>query len=579
MSISISGIGISRGIAIGAVYRLEQGDIEVYEAAIPKNLIEDEISRFRRSVRTARQQLKAIRNSIPETTPADITDFIDTHLLMLEDSLLTAAPVELIRQRQCNAEWALKIQRDELAKVFDEMDDPYLRTRKDDVDHVVSRILRILIGRETHTDPQDSANLRGAIVLAHDLTPAETALLQHQGIAGFVTESGGPLSHTSILARSLGLPAIVGTHITPHQIRDGDTVILDPAQSELLADVDTATLKDYRRQQRRQQKHRTELNRLKDQPAVTGDGTRIHLVANVELREDVLAARRAGAEGIGLYRTEFLFMNRSDLPDEEEQLKQYLSVVKTLKGLPITIRTLDLGSDKECCTEAAGEHISVNPALGLRAIRLCLKHAHLFRPQLRAILRASAKGPVRMMIPMLSSAQELNEVMALIDDVKQELNRERLAFDLNMPIGGMIEVPAAALSATLFARKLDFLSIGTNDLIQYTLAIDRVDDEVTYLYDPLHPAVLRLIKLVIDAGQQYDAPVAMCGEMASDTRYTRLLLGMGLTDFSVHPTALLEVKDAIQHSRIADVTDTVNNILDQDDPVKIIELVNILNKM
>ena len=579
MSISISGIGISRGIAIGAVYRLEQGDIEVYEAAIPKNLIEDEISRFRRSVRTARQQLKAIRNSIPETTPADITDFIDTHLLMLEDSLLTAAPVELIRQRQCNAEWALKIQRDALAKVFDEMDDPYLRTRKDDVDHVVTRILRILIGKATHTDPQDSASLRGAIVLAHDLTPAEAALLQHQGIAGFVTESGGPLSHTSILARSLGLPAIVGTHITPHQIRDGDTVILDAARSELLADVDAATLKDYRRQQRQQQKHRTDLNRLKDEPAVTGDGTRIHLVANVELREDVLAARRAGAEGIGLYRTEFLFMNRSDIPDEEEQLKQYLSVVKTLKGLPITIRTLDLGSDKECCTESAIERKSVNPALGLRAIRLCLKHADLFRPQLRAILRASAKGPVRMMIPMLSSAQELNEVMALIDDVKQELNRERLAFDLNMPIGGMIEVPAAALSATLFARKLDFLSIGTNDLIQYTLAIDRVDDEVTYLYDPLHPAVLRLIKMVIDAGQQYDAPVAMCGEMASDTRYTRLLLGMGLTDFSVHPTALLEVKDAIQHSRIVDVTDTVNNILEQDDPVKIIELVNILNKM
>ena len=579
MSISIPGIGISHGIAIGAVYRLEQGDVEVYEAAIPKELVEDEISRFRRSVRTARQQLKAIRNSIPEATPADITDFIDTHLLMLEDSLLTAAPVELIRQRQCNAEWALKIQRDALAKVFDEMDDPYLRTRKDDVDHVVTRILRILIGKETQPDPQDSTRLHGAIVLAHDLTPAEAALLRHQGIAGFVTESGGPLSHTAILARSLGLPAIVGTHITPHHIRDGDTVILDAAQGVLLADVDSATLRDYRRRQRQQHKHRMELNRLKNEPAVTGDGVRIHLVANVELREDVLAARRAGAEGIGLYRTEFLFMNRSDIPDEEEQLKQYLSVMKTLKGLPITIRTLDLGSDKECGAESPSEHISVNPALGLRAIRLCLKYADLFRPQLRAILRASAKGPVCMMIPMLSSAYELNEVMALIDDVRQELQRERLAFDWNMPIGGMIEVPAAALSATLFARKLDFLSIGTNDLIQYTLAIDRVDDEVTYLYDPLHPAVLRLIKMVIDAGQQYDVPVAMCGEMAGDTRYTRLLLGMGLTDFSVHPTALLEVKDVIHHSRVADVTDTVNNILKQDDPVKIIEQLDILNKM
>jgi len=579
MSISITGIGISHGIAIGPVYRLEQGDIEIYEAAIPVDLVEDEISRFRRSVRTARQQLKVIRNSIPETTPADITDFIDTHLLMLEDSLLTAAPVELIRQRQCNAEWALKIQRDALAKVFDEMDDPYLRTRKDDVDHVVTRILRILTGKETHTDTQDSSSLHGAIVLAHDLTPAETALLQHQGIAGFVTESGGPLSHTAILARSLGLPAIVGTHITPHQIRDDDTVILDAAHGELLADIDNATLKDYRRQQRQQSKRRTDLKRLKDEPAVTGDGTRIHLVANVELREDVLAARRAGAEGIGLYRTEFLFMNRTDIPDEEEQLKQYLSVVKTLKGLPITIRTLDLGSDKECGAEPPSEHVSVNPALGLRAIRLCLKHADLFRPQLRAILRASAKGPVRIMIPMLSSAHELNTVLALIDDVKQELHREHLAFDWNIPIGGMIEVPAAALSATLFARKLDFLSIGTNDLIQYTLAIDRVDEEVTYLYDPLHPAVLRLIKMVIDAGLQHEVPVAMCGEMAGDTRYTRLLLGMGLTDFSVHPTALLEVKDVIHHSRIADIVDTADTILEQDDPVMINEQLDALNKM
>ena len=579
MSIAISGIGISRGIAIGAVQRLEQGEIEIYEAAIPGALIEDEISRFRRAVRTARQQLKAIRNSIPEATTADITDFIDTHLLMLEDSMLTATPVELIRQHQCNAEWALKMQRDALAQVFDEMDDPYLRTRKDDVDHVVTRILRILTGRDTHADPLDDDQLRGAIVLAHDLTPAETALLHHQGIAGFITESGGPLSHTAILARSLGLPAIVGTHTTPHQIRDGDSVILDASRGVLLADVDTATLRDYRRQQRQQQKYRSELKHLKDEPAITLDGTRMHLVANVELREDVLAARRAGAEGIGLYRTEFLFMNRTDVPDEEEQLQQYLSVVKTLKGLPVTIRTLDLGSDKECGAEPAHEHSPVNPALGLRAIRLCLKHVDLFRPQLRAILRASAKGPVRMMIPMLSSAHELETVLALIDDVKQELQREHLAFDLHIPVGGMIEVPAAALSAGLFARKLDFLSIGTNDLIQYTLAIDRVDDEVTYLYDPLHPAVLRLVKMVIDAGRQYHTPIAMCGEMAGDTRYTRLLLGMGLTEFSVHPTALLEIKDTIIHSRIADLRDQVEDILQDDEPAAIIERLDILNKM
>ena len=581
MSISIPGTGVSRGIAIGPVRRLEGGEIEVCEAAVPQELIENEVARFRRAVRTARQQLKAIRNSIPETTRADISDFIDTHLLMLEDSMLTAAPVELIRERQCNAEWALKSQRDALAAVFDEMDDPYLRTRKDDVDHVVTRIQRILTHEDVHTGAQDSDQLSGAIVIAHDLTPAETALLHHQGVAGFVTESGGPLSHTAILARSLGLPAIVGTHVTPHQIREGDVVVLDAAEGLLLTDVDEETLKDYRRRQREETRRQNELRRLKDKPAVTLDGVHIQLHANVELREDVLAARRAAADGIGLYRTEFLFMNRDDIPDEEEQLAQYLSVVKTLKGQPVTIRTLDLGADKGCGAQPppGSERPCANPALGLRAIRLCLKHADLFRPQLRAILRASAKGPVRMMIPMLSSAGELAQVVALIDDVKQELQRQHLAFDWNIPIGGMIEVPAAALSAGLFARRLDFMSIGTNDLIQYTLAIDRVDDEVTYLYDPLHPAVLRLIKMVIDAGRTHDTPVAMCGEMAGDPRYTRLLLGMGLQELSLHPTALLEIKDVIQRSRVAQFLPVVNDILGTDDPRRIGEQLRILNQM
>jgi phosphotransferase system enzyme I (PtsI) len=579
MSVTITGTGVSQGIAIGNVHRLEWGEVEVHEAAIPKDLVEGEVARFHSAVRAARQQLKAIRNGIPADTPADITDFIDTHLLMLEDSLLIAAPVELIRRNLCNAEWALKSQRDALAQVFDQMDDPYLRTRKDDVDHIVTRIQRILLGEDTHAGPQDNDQLRGAIVLAHDLTPAETVLLHHQGIAGFITESGGPLSHTAILARSLGLPAIVGTHVTPQQIHDGDAAILDGAQGVLLTEFDDTTLKSYRRQQRQQQKRRSELGRLKDKAAVTLDGTRIHLLANVELHEDLLAARRVGAEGIGLYRSEFLFMNRSDIPGENEQLKQYVAVVKALKGLPITIRTLDLGSDKECGADPPNEHISPNPALGLRAIRLCLKYADLFRPQLRAILRASAKGPVRMMIPMLSNARELGEVLTLIQDVKRELKHERLAFDPNIPIGGMIEVPAAALSAGLFARKLDFLSIGTNDLIQYTLAIDRIDDEVTYLYDPLHPAVLRLIKMAIDAGRKHNVPVSMCGEMAGDPRYTRLLLGMGLTDFSAPPTSLLEVKNVIHQSHTEVLSPLVDEILRHDDPAEISKLLITLNDM
>ncbi|HHO67633.1 MAG TPA: phosphoenolpyruvate--protein phosphotransferase [Gammaproteobacteria bacterium] len=581
MSISLSGIGVSRGIAVGHAHWLERGVTEVLEASIPEAFIEDEVARFRRAVRLARQQLKDIRHAIPETTRADITDFIDTHLLMLEDSMLTLAPVELIREQRCNAEWALKCQRDELAAVFDEMDDPYLRTRKDDVDHVINRIMRILLRQENIPElaGNEARSLRGAIVLAHDLTPADTALLQHQGVAGFVTESGGPLSHTAILARSLGIPAMVGVHLGA-AIHEGDTIILDGEAGVLIAEPDEDLLKEYRRRQRQAQKRRTELNRLKDLPSVTLDGIPIHLNANIELREDVRAARRVGAEGIGLYRTEFLFMNRDDIPDEEEQLRQYSSVIRSLKGMPLTIRTLDLGADKDAapCAEMQ-DHVATNPALGLRAIRLCLKHVDLFRPQLRAILRASARGPVRMMIPMLSSGSELTQVLDLIDEVRQELAMDGLAFDPDMPVGGMIEVPAAALVASLFARHLDFLSIGTNDLVQYTLAIDRVDDEVTYLYDPLHPAVLRLVKMVIDAGRSAQVPVSMCGEMAGDARYTRLLLGMGLTDFSVPPNALLEIKAAVRQACVSDIDALVRQLLASDEPERIAQLLNTINEL
>ncbi len=577
MNTTISGTGVSRGITIGRAQRLDDGELEIYEAAIPRELIEDEIARFRRAVRTARQQLRAIRNSIPEATSADISDFIDTHLLMMEDSMLTVAPVELIRQKHCNAEWALKTQRDELAQVFDEMDDPYLRTRIDDIDHVVTRIQRILIGEKLSAATDKNHSLQDTIILAHDLTPAETALLQHQGIAGFVTESGGPLSHTAILARSLGIPAIVGTHLTSLQIHDGDTVILDGSRGLLIADADEKTLKDYRRQQRTQKKRQTELKRLKNEPAITTDKTPVDLFANVELLEDIRTARLSGADGVGLYRTEFLFMNREDTPDEEEQLGYYLDLIKAMKGLPVTIRTLDLGADKEC--GASDARSGPNPALGLRAIRLCLCNPDLFRPQLRAILRSSAKGPVRMMIPMLSSASELTRVLELVEEVKQQLEKDGLAFDRNMPVGGMIEVPAAALSAGLFAHKLDFLSIGTNDLIQYALAIDRVDDSVTYLYDPLHPGVLKLIRMVIEAGQKHRTPVAMCGEMAGDTRYTRLLLAMGLRQFSVPPTALLEVKDSIRQCDTGTLTRLVDEILDCDDPQHIHNAIDSLNAL
>jgi phosphotransferase system enzyme I (PtsI) len=576
MSLALTGIGISRGIAIGRAHLIVRGSIEVQESVIPELLIEEEVARYLDAVATARRQLRSIRDRIPKETRVDITAFIDTYLLMLDDATIVNTPVDMIRDTGCNAEWALKQQRDAVVEVFEKMNDAYLRTRRDDVDHVINRIQRILLstGQE---DLHVEGGLHGAIVLADDLTPAETVLLQHQGISAFATEYGGPLSHTAILARSVQLPAVVGVHGIQRYLQDGDTLILDGQHGVLIADPDENTLEHYRKRQVEEARRRLELARLVQTPAVTLDQRPIRLMANIELPEDIEAVSRENTQGVGLYRTEFLFMNRREPPDEEEQYRCYLGVIEALHGKPLTIRTLDMGADKQVDGAGKGGLCGGNPALGLRAIRLCLKDLSLFRPQLRAILRASAQGPVRMMIPMLSNTHELRQVLNLIEEAKHSLQRQGLAYDPHIRIGGMIEVPAAALSAAAFARRLDFLSIGTNDLIQYTLAIDRVDDEVNYLYDPLHPAVLRLIKMVIDAGKIAGIPVAMCGEMAGDPRYTRLLLGMGLTEFSMHPSALQEVKRVINQSSISKLAPQVDDLLQGGEADQIIAGVDAIN--
>jgi phosphotransferase system enzyme I (PtsI) len=573
MSLVLNGIGVSRGVAIGKAHIIMRGSIEVLEIAIPPQFIEGEVTRFMNAVETARLQLNSIRDNIPADTRADIAAFIDTHLLMLDDATIVSTPVELIRQNGCNAEWALKLQRNALVEVFEQMNDPYLRTRRDDVDHVINRIQRILVA-SSQGDNRAGDSLLGAIVLTDDLTPAETVVLEHQGISGFATESGGPLSHTAILARSVRIPAVVGAHGIQQYIRDGEHIILDGQQGILIAEPDQRTLDYYLEKEAREEQHRAELASMVQTPAVTLDHAEITLMANIELPDDIEAVARENTNGVGLYRTEFLFMNRAEPPDEEEQYDCYRRVIEAMNGRPLTIRTLDIGADKG--VDGSGTRCS-NPALGLRAIRLCLKDPGLFLPQLRSILRASSLGPVRMMIPMLSNTQELHQVLNLIQQTKDTLEREGLAYDPHIQIGGMIEVPAAALSAGAFARHLDFLSIGTNDLIQYTLAIDRVDDEVNYLYDPLHPAVLRLIKMVIDAGQEAGIPVAMCGEMAGDPRYTRLLLGMGLTEFSMHHTALQEVKRVINQSAIESLAPDVEALLRADDPARILAQIETFN--
>ncbi len=548
MTLALHGVGVSRGIAIGRVHIIERDRLNIPEYHVADDQVEAETQRLNEAITQAKQQLRAIREHIPAAASPDIAPFIDTHLLMLDDSVLTQEPLRLIRSAGYNAEWALRLQRDALVHVFEEMNDAYLRTRKNDVDHVVNRIQRILLRQKPLRHEEPDSRLSGYILIADDLAPADTVLMQHHGISAFATEYGGPTSHTAILARSLAIPAIVGLHEAGRFAREDDLVIVDGNAGVMLVDPDELSLRYYRRQQQEDRKYYASLSQLKEAPAKTLDGTTVRLQANVELPQDFDTVRQVGASGVGLYRTEFLYMNRESPPEEEEHYETYLAVLDTMAGLPLTIRTLDLGADKQVDGGRQSGPVQSNPALGLRAVRLCLKEPSLFRPQLRAILRASAHGEVRMMIPMLSNMQETRQVLEMIEEIKTELTGQQLKFDPDIPVGAMVEVPAAAICADIFADQLDFLSIGTNDLIQYTMAIDRVNDEVNYLYEPLHPAVLRLIKTTLVAGTKANIPVAMCGEMAGDNKFTKLLLGLGLREFSVHPAYLLEVKKTVIES-------------------------------
>jgi len=551
MTLSYCGIGVAttRAIAIGPVFLLDRSPLTVPPRSINPAAVPGELRRFEDALAAAQGALRTVRDQIPHATPIKVAEFIDSHLLMLEDTALVDPARALIRERLFSAEWALEHHRMSLVQAFEDMEDPYLRSRRDDVDHVVRHILGFLLGGRI-SDPKEDADLNGCVVIAHDISPADTVVLRQRRVAALVTEYGGPLSHTAVLARSLNLPTVVGVRNVTGCFRPGETVVVDGEAGIVLTDVDADILAYYRQRMRILDERQAHLRRLVKEPSLSADGTPVSLLGNLDLPEDTVAIRANGAVGVGLYRTEFLYMNRDHPPDEEEHLAAYLEVIRRLEGVPVTIRTLDLGADKQVDGNSATCPPVHNPALGLRAIRLCLKEPELFRPQLRAILRASAFGPVRLMIPMLSHIQEIDSVLALIEQVGRELEREGLVFDPHMPVGGMIEVPAAALSALAFARRLDFLSIGTNDLIQYTLAIDRMDDTVSYLHDPLHPAILRLIRMTIEAGQTCGIPVSMCGEMAGTSHYVPLLLGLGLREFSMQPGSLLEIKERVRGSHI-----------------------------
>lgn len=559
MSLWLSGIGVSRGVAIGRVQHVQGADLDIPERSIPAAEVDHEITRFYGAQRRAKEQLRQVRAQIPAGTPAEIAAFIDTHLLMIEDRSLTDAVIASIREQRCNAEIALVRQRDALIAVFDQMDDPYLKTRRDDIEHVTDRVLRVLLKNDRQL-PMPGASGEASIVVADDITPADIILLGQQKVVAFITEYGGPLSHTAILARSMGIPAIVGLHNARRLLRDGEALIVDGEYGHAIVDPDQRALDFFRKRQIRDAENKRKLARLKDEPAISRDGVKITLLANIELPEEAAAAAEFGAEGVGLYRTEFLFMNRQTLPNEEEQYAAYRKVVEAVQG-QITIRTLDLGADKQVDSGRSLGPTPNNPALGLRAIRLCLREPELFRGQVRALLRAAQYGQVKIMLPMISNVQEFRQAEQIIRDARLQLQREGKKLAREVEIGAMIEVPAAALASSILGRHARFFSIGTNDLIQYTLAIDRVDDEVNYLYDPLHPAVLQLIYQTIAAGGLNDIPVAMCGEMAGDAKFTRLLLGLGLTEFSMHPSSLLEVKRIIIESDISLLRDKAQRML------------------
>ena len=552
--------GIGSGIAIGAARIIRRPGQEIPEFPIEHDLVGAEIARLEQAVARAAASLEKIRDDLPAEVPEEIVSFLGIHLMILRDPVLIEQPAAIIRRHKINAEAALTRHAGKLDKFFKDIHDPYLSGKSADVAQVIHRIQGELLGNPGDLSDQlegvPGNDLAGEIIVANDLTPADAIELKRHRIGAFVTNLGGPISHTAILARSMGIPAIVGLHGAIHYLRSGDLLVIDGKRGVVLVDPDEAALAAYQRRREKIRRRIQELDSLRDAEAVTLDGETVSLLVNIELPDDISENVSDNTQGVGLYRTEFLFMNRERIPDEEEQFEVYAEVVGRTNR-PVTIRTLDLGADKQVDGGRASDAVAINPALGRRAIRLCLHDLGLFKPQLRAIYRVSAFGRVRIMVPMVSSMEELNQLFALLEQVRRELTQEGHDFDPTAPVGGMIEVPAAAIAADLFARKLDFLSIGTNDLIQYTLAIDRADDEVNYLYDPLHPSVLRLIQHTIEAGKSAGIPVSMCGEMAGDASYTRILLGLGLREFSMDPASLLEVKRQI---RLADINKLVPQV-------------------
>jgi len=575
MNFVLHGHAVSGGITIGYAHLVTTARLEVVHYEIPSEAVETEVRRFEVALHKARDELSTLHTHIPSDAPHEFAAFLDLHRMILDDSALSQAPKQLIRERRANAEWALVQQMEKLTDRFDEIDDAYLRERKADVQQAVERVLKALMGAQTLTEPGLTEE-QELIVVAHDLSPADMILFKRHHFGGFITDVGGVTSHTAIVARSLGIPAIVGLHHAFQTISERELVIVDGVMGVVIVNPDPLVLAEFRLRQSQLDLEREKLKRLKSKKATTLDGTPVELYANIELPDDMPEVLEAGAEGVGLFRSEFMFLNRKELPSEDEQFEAYRNVAQAMGGRPVVLRTLDLGADKALNSDGMTQNMP-NPAMGLRAIRFCLAEPQMFLTQLRAILRASSYGKVRILLPMLAHVHEIEQTLTLIRQAKQQLDERDIDYDREIEIGGMIEIPAAALALPIFMRRLNFLSIGTNDLIQYTLAIDRTDDAVAHLYDPLHPAVLTLVANTIQTATRGGVPVAVCGEMAGDLQLTRLLLGLGLRNFSMHPSQLLLIKERILRTNLAEVQALAQRVLRASDPAKTKELLARLN--
>jgi phosphotransferase system enzyme I (PtsI) len=573
MSFTLHGIAVSGGIAIGHAHLISHTSLEVAHYVLPKQFIAEEIARFDAALLATRNEFANLRSNRPTYAAAEFDAFLELHQMILDDPLLSVAPREMIANESCNAEWALKTQTETLVAQFDEFEDAYLRERQTDVTQVAERLLKQLLGQPGH-QPSPARHDVETILVAHDLSPADLILFKPHQYAAFITDVGGATSHTAIVARSLNTPCVVGLHHARELLREDDVLILDGEQGVLIVNPDKPILAEYKLRQSAWELERKKLKRLRTARANTLDGTVIELHANIEKPEDIAEVKENGATGIGLFRSEFLFLNRDHLPDEEEQFEAYRAAAAGMEGQPVIIRTFDLGADKQI---KGAERVANNPALGLRAIRLCLAEPQLFRTQMRALLRATHYGNVKILIPMLSSASELNQTLQFIAATKQNLDDDGIPYDREVKIGGMIEIPAAAIALNVFAKKLDFLSIGTNDLIQYTLAIDRTDEEVAHLYDPLHPAVLHLLSHIITTSNKLGVPISVCGEMAGELAYTRLLLGFGLRQFSMFSAQVPNIKQRVLTTNLPTITQLTQKILRADDPMKIREMLDKLN--